>query len=137
MVRAGIRWASHLWAGIVAGGITLALVIYEIAVAALPMRLVLESEYGALRYGNENTPDGPPIMVLVVAAALLLAGVCVWVRQRWPWLTLATLLMIAGSAVTLPVPSGAITNAFELILLIGVLATIAFQDRREVAPPVG
>ncbi|WP_267901884.1 hypothetical protein [Microbacterium aerolatum] len=34
----------------------------------------------------------------------------------------------------IPMPSGAITNSFELILLIGVLATIAFQDRRDRMP---
>lgn len=96
---------------------------------AAPAQLVAEREYGALSYANENGPDGPPLMVLVVAAALLVAGIYAWVRLRWPWLAVVTVLMIAGSAIPIPVPSATITNAFELILLIGIMATITRQDR--------
>ena len=39
--------------------------------------------------------------------------------------------MTIGSAVQLPVDSGAVTNAFELALLISILATKAFQDRHD------
>ena len=39
--------------------------------------------------------------------------------------------MTIGSAVELPVDSGAATNAFELVLLVSIMATKAFQDRRE------
>ncbi len=39
--------------------------------------------------------------------------------------------MTIGSAIELPIESGAITNAFELILLISILATKAFQDKQE------
>lgn len=134
LVRAGVRWAKSRWATVVAVALTVALITYEIAVGAAPARLVAEREYGILSYANENAPDGPPIMVLVVAAALLLAGVYVWKRQGWAWLCVATVLMVLGSAVPIPLPSGAITNSFELILLIGVLATVAFQDRRERMP---
>lgn len=133
--RAGVRWAKSTWAMIVALVITIALIVYEVVVGAAPAQLVAEREYGILSYSNENAPDGPPIMVLVVAAALLLAGVYLWKRQGWPWLCLATVLMVIGSAVPIPLPSGAITNAFELILLVGVLATIAFQDRQAHARP--
>lgn len=134
LIRTGLRWARTAWAAAVAIGVTAALMAYEIIVGALPMQLVADSEYGALSYGNENAPGGPPLMVLVVAAALLTAGIVVWVRERWPWLTVVTVLMVAGSAVTLPVPSAAIVNAFELILLIGVVATIAHQDRVSARP---
>ena len=82
------------------------------------------------RYSNENAPGGPPLMVLFVAAALLVAGIYAWKRQGWPWLCIVTILMVIGSAIPFDVPSGAVTNAFELVLLVGVLATIAFQDRR-------
>ncbi|MGP6177131.1 hypothetical protein ACTU6U_07520 [Microbacterium sp. A196] len=127
--RTGLRWARTVWAAVVALGVTAALVIYEAIVGPLQMWLVADREYGALSYNNENAPDGPPIMVLIVALALLLAGTFAWVRTRWPWLTVVTVIMVAGSSITLPVPSTAIVNAFELILLIGIVATIAFQDR--------
>ena len=71
-------------------------------------------------------------MVLFVAAALLVAGIYVWKRQRWVWLLIVTIVMVLGSAIPFEIPSGAATNAFELILLIGVIATIGFQDRRPI-----
>ncbi len=129
LIRTGVRWVRPVWVAVVALGVTAALIIYEVIVGALPMQLAARSEFGALSYSNENAPDGPPIMVLVVALALVVAGTVAWVRARWPWLTVVTVLMVAGSAVTLPVPSAAIVNAFELILLLGIVATIAFQDR--------
>lgn len=132
LVRAGVRWARSGWALATAAVLTVACGAYEMVVGAVPMRLEPEVAYGALDYANVNAPDGPPLMVLVVAAALLVAGILVWVRMRWPWLAVATAVLVVGSAVPLPVPSAAATNAFELILLIGVLATIAFQDRRAV-----
>lgn len=133
--RAGVRWAKSAWAVFTAFALTAALIVYEIIVGAAPAQLVADREYGVLSYANENAPGGPPIMVLVVAAALLVAGAYVWKRIRWPWLFLVTLLMVIGSAVPVPVPSGAITNLFELILLVGVVATIAFQDRKTLARP--
>src|SRR5690606_966437 len=105
------------------------LIVYEVIVGAASAQLVARQEYGALSYSNENAPGGPPLMVLVVAAALLVAGIYAWKRQRWPWLFIVTVVMVIGSAVPIDIPSGAATNAFELILLIGTLATIAFQDR--------
>lgn len=129
LARAGVRWAKSMWAAVAAVVLTVALIVYEIIVGAASARLVADREYGVLSYANENAPDGAPIMVLVVAAALLVAGAFAWKRTRWPWLFVATLLMVLGSAIPIPVPSGAITNTFELILLVGVVATIAFQDR--------
>ena len=75
MVRAGVRWARSTWATIVALAITGTLIVYEIVVGAASARLVAEREYGILSYSNENAPDGPPLMVLLVAAALLIAAV--------------------------------------------------------------
>ncbi|HWS50090.1 MAG TPA: hypothetical protein VN241_03685 [Microbacterium sp.] len=137
LIRSGARWARTAWAAVIAIVVTAALMVYEVIVGALPMRLTPEWEYGALSYSDDNAPAGPPLMVLIVSVALLVAGIVIWVRMKWPWLSLATILMVAGSAVSLPLPSAAITNAFELILLIGVIATIAFQDRDAAGPGAG
>ena len=131
LVRAGVRWTTVAATRVVAVLLGAALIAYEIAVGAVAAQLVPRWEYGALSYANENAPGGPPLMVLVVAAVLLVAGIGAAARLRWPWLLVGTVLMVIGSAVPLPVPSGAATNAFELILLISVLATVAHQDASE------
>lgn len=131
LARAGVRWAARPVSVAVAILITLALMAYEIVVGAAQVSLEPVREYGSLSYDDANAASGPPLMVLVVAAALLVAGIGTWIRQRWPWLAVVTIIMMIGSAIPVPIPSGAATNAFELILLIGILSTIAFQDARE------
>ena len=131
LVRASVRWAARPLSVVVAILITLGLMAYEIVVAASQIALEPVREYGSLSYDDSNAASGPPLMVLVVAAALLVAGIGTWIRQRWPWLAVVTVVMVIGSAIPIPIASGAATNAFELILLIGILATIAFQDAGE------
>ncbi|WP_261165382.1 hypothetical protein [Microbacterium sp. Marseille-Q6965] len=131
LARSGVGWARRRWVLVIALVVTAALIVFEIVTGAMPAQLVAEREHGALSYANERAPGGPPVMVLVVAAALLLAGIVAWMRQRWPWLCIGTVLMLAGSSVPIPLPSGAATNAFELILLVAIVATVARQDRME------
>ena len=61
----------------------------------------------------------------------VVAGALVWWKQKWPWLFVGAVVMTIGSGVQLPLPSGAITNAFELTLLVSIMATKAFQDRND------
>lgn len=128
LVRAGVGWSRTRAAAVVAGVVTAGLVVLELA-HAVGLELVVRREYGVLSYGPVEEAGGPPVMVLVVSLALLVAGVLVWRRQGWPWLLVGTALMTVGSAVPVPVDSGAVTNLFEVILLVSVLATVAFQDR--------
>ncbi|WP_309129378.1 hypothetical protein [Microbacterium sp.] len=138
MSRAGIRWAARGWAAAAAVALSAVLIAWELATSTLRMELVAETEYGAVSYSDAAAPAGPPVMALIVVAVLLLAGILVWIRQKWPWLTVAAVVMVAGISIPLPVQSGAVTNAFELLLLIGVVATIGFQDGAEPAPaPTG
>ena len=132
--RTGARWARSGWTAATAGLLTAGLIVWELAVGTVGMELSLRDEYGALSYTNTNAPEGPPLMALVVVAVLLVAGILVWVKQRWPWLAVASVIMVAGTAIPWSLPSGAITNLFELMLLIGIVATVAFQDRTEPAP---
>lgn len=94
------------------------------------LELVTRDEYGALSYVSA-APPGMPVVPVIVALVLLIAGALVWKRERWPWLFLGALAMTIASVVEIPVPSNAATNAFELLLLTSIVATTAFQDRRQ------
>lgn len=131
--RAGVAWARTRAAAVVAVVFALALITLEIVTVNLCLRIEPQEEYGVLSYSNAEASGGPPLMVLFVAAALLVAGFLVWRRQRWIWLLVGAVIMTAGSAIPIPVESGAVTNAFELVLLTAILATKARQDRLEAA----
>ncbi|QNK60187.1 hypothetical protein [Paenibacillus sp. PAMC21692] len=102
----------------IAGIVTLGLIAFEVYETThktfIPIR-----EYGVLRYGSLEA-SGPPIMVIVVILILLVISIMVFVKQRWGWMLAGVLLMLLGSAITIPVESSAVTNAFELTFIMSL-----------------
>lgn len=129
--RAGARWAATRTAAVVSIMFAVALMVLEYLTVLSGLEIEATNEYGVLSYSNAEAPSGPPLMVLFVAAALLVAGIVVWVKQKSPVLAIGTVLMTVGSAVPIPVESGAVTNAFELVLLTSIVWTRARQDALE------
>lgn len=127
--RAGFSWAQSRAYQVISIGAALALTVVEYFLEVRGLHLAPETEYGVLSYGSTEPATGPPLMVLVVAFFLVVAGALVWWKQKWPWLFIGAVIMTIGSAIQLPIESGAITNAFELALMVSILATKAFQDR--------
>ncbi|HHW83927.1 MAG TPA: phospholipid phosphatase [Actinomycetales bacterium] len=129
--RAGFEWAQARWYQVASIGAALALTVLEFFLEVRGLEIAPQEEYGVLSYASTEPPSGPPIMVLIVALVLVVVGAMVWKRQKWPWLFVGAVIMTIGSAVELPLESGAITNAFELVLLISIIATKGFQDRND------
>jgi hypothetical protein len=130
--RAADRWGwlRSRTAGAAAAALTVALVALELATVLLGLRIEAHETYGVLSY-SKVSDGGPPLMVITVALVLLVAGALVGVLQKWWWLFVGAAAMTLGSAVTLPVPSGAVTNAFELVLLTSILLTAFHQNAVE------
>lgn len=129
--RAGFGWAQARWYQVVSIGAAVALMVLEYVLEVRGLAIAPRWEFGVLSYSSTEPSTGPPVMVLIVAVALLIAGAMVWKRQGWPWLFVGALVMTIGSGIDLPVDSGAVTNAFELILLVSIIATKSFQDRHD------
>lgn len=87
-------------------------------------------EYGLLRYESAENDGGPPLMVLFVIAVLLIVGALLWKTTGWKWLCIGAVVMIIGSAVPVPLDSAAVTNGFELFLLVTRVATEKHQNRQ-------
>lgn len=127
--RGGIGWTRTKMALTVTLAIVAGLVILEFVTVLADLQLEPGWEYGVLSYGAA-AQEGTPLRVLIVAAALLVAGFLLWRRDGWVWLLVGAAIMTVGSAIPIPVASGAVTNAFELILITSLMATIAHQDAR-------
>ncbi|KWW21314.1 hypothetical protein AS888_17125 [Peribacillus simplex] len=95
--------------------LTAGLIIYE-CIENMHKTFVPVREYGVLRYVSEGS-SGPPLMVLVVTLVLLVISINIFLRTRWIWMLLGVLIMVGGSAIPIPLPSSALTNAFELIFI--------------------
>jgi hypothetical protein len=127
--KTGIHWLKERTGLILTGAFTLAMVIAELIQNTLGLKLEPARNYGVLSYESTSS-HGPPIMIIGVTVALLIAGVILWKKLKWKWMAVGVILMGIGSAVPIPIDSDAATNGFELILLISLWATKAFLDKR-------
>lgn len=128
--RANVRWSGKKSVAFFAWGFTVLLMAIEFWFGVYGLELVPEWQYGVLSYTRAVPSGGPPVMVLLLSAALLFVSIIIWIKEKWPWLFIGTLLMIIGSSISFPIESEAITNAFELILITSLFATKFYQDRR-------
>ncbi len=132
MREAGIHWAQKKWVLIVGVIYTIIAIIVEYRETLADFSIEAKQEYGALSYSATEPASGPPLMILLVLAMLLLAGIMLWRKAKWPWMLIGTVIMTIGSAVPINIGSNAITNAFELILLFTLVWTKKKMDRRDI-----
>lgn len=131
MSEAGIKWAQKawvVWLGII---YAIAAIIVEYTTEINGLVLQVSEEYGALSYSSTDEASGPPIMIIMVLIALIIAGIMLWWKAKWPWMFVGTVIMTIGSAVPLDIGSNAITNAFELILLFTLVWTKKQLDQEK------
>ena len=128
--RAGIQWAFKKWVGAIFYLITLSLILYELFIEVHGLSLSANWEYGVLSYSNAEASSGVPLMVVMVSIVLIISSLFVWRKQKWIWFFVATVIMFLGNAFPISLSSAAITNAFELILIVGLFFTKKFQDNR-------
>lgn len=126
--RAGIQWAFKQWTGAIFYLITLSLIFYELFIEVRGLSLSANWEHGVLSYSNAEASSGVPLMVVMVSIVLIISSLFVWRKQKWIWFFVATIIMFLGNAFPISLPSAAITNAFELILIVGLFFTKKFQD---------
>ncbi|MEH2160897.1 MAG: hypothetical protein V7K38_07580 [Nostoc sp.] len=75
-----------------------------------------------LRYHVANL-SGPPIITIVVNLFVLLIGIGIWFRLKWPWLFVGTLISLIGNAMPSDV-IGTLAGSFsELVMAISLLLT--------------
>jgi hypothetical protein len=116
-----ITWAKKPVAGILFLLTTFALIGYEI-LETISQRIEVVREYGIVRYTLVGS-SGPPLMVLIVAIILLFVGISLFRKTRWSSMMIGVAVMIVGSAVSIPMPSTAVTNTFELIFIFSLFLT--------------
>lgn len=115
--------------------ITILLIVVEIQTELVNLTIQPQWEFGVLRYGPIEISSGPPIMILIVTFILLLTGVILLVFEKWIWLFVGALLMTIASIVSFPISSGAITNGFEVILIIFLVLTKQHVEKRSTQSP--
>ncbi|WP_213421653.1 phospholipid phosphatase [Bhargavaea massiliensis] len=141
MRRAGIEWAQKSWAALLFWAAAIAAFVVEFITVLKGLKLEKSESYGVLSYSSAEEASGPPAMILIVLAALLVAGIFLaWKAGSW-WMLIGTVAMTIGSMFNPDIPSDAATNLFELILIASLAVTkVKLEDKAtgsaEAADPV-
>ncbi|MGN7388606.1 phospholipid phosphatase [Sporosarcina sp. SAFN-015] len=118
-----VSWARKTWVTILSILYTIAAIIIEIVLVTANLQLQVEKEYGVVSYSSAESPSGPPMMILLITFAMLLASVVLWKKTGWAVFFIGVFIMTIGSAIPFNVGSNAVTNLFELILLTSLVWT--------------
>ncbi len=146
---AGVGWAKPKW--VMAGFCLLAVAMIAMEIPlfwtlelhpvcfADTVRYAQSVSANALCFEGQEVirGSGPPPPPIVTNIVLLVAGIAIWIRCRWPWLTLAALVMFVAAAVPPSIASPAPGNFGEIVLALGILATIRFLLARNFDAPAG
>lgn len=123
MREANLGFAQKMWVGALFVLLMVAAWVVEFIVELKDLTLGVQESYGVVSYSSVETASGPPPMILLVLLALLIAAIfLVWKRQWW-WMLGGAVIMTIGSAVPIDIGSDAITNLFELILIVSLMHT--------------
>lgn len=123
MREANIRFAYKKWFGILFLALWIVAMVVEYFSELSGLELTPQQSYGVLSYGTSEAASGPPLMILIVLVALLIASIMLAWKRKWWWTLVGTIVMTIGSAVPIDIGSDAITNAFELFLIMTLMWT--------------
>lgn len=119
---AGVGWAqSRLWHTVVCVLAT-SMILLGSYVDVLNLTLFPATEGGIVRYVNDfHLFKGPPIPPVVTIIVVLIFGVVLWRKIKWPWLFAGALLMfIAAAATGFPL----LQNIGEVAFAAGLVSTM-------------
>ena len=121
--RAGVGWASNQIVFALFGVFTVILILFGLS--EMPRMVFEPVVYGStLRY-VDTAVAGPPLPSIITITLIIIIGIFIWRKQRWPWLFAGALIMFIGSAMPPSVVGPAIGSGAEVVLLTSLLATEA------------
>ena len=129
LVNADLKWAKKGIVPWLAVLLTLCLIIIEFVTVVRGISLQPTMKYGVLSYKNVGA-GGPPIMIIGVSIVLVVTSIMIWIKQKWPWYFIGTLIMSFAPMIHF-LKTDALHNIAEFVLMLALLATKAYQDKKE------
>lgn len=125
--RAGAGWANNV-VRILSWVIALGLAAIDVASNYIGLELVPVQFLGILRYHVANL-SGLPIITIVVNLFVLLIGIGIWIRQKWWWLFVGTLVALVGNAIPSSLVGTLAGSTSEFLMAISLLLTEEISSR--------
>ncbi|MHC5748232.1 MAG: hypothetical protein ACYTXT_41590 [Nostoc sp.] len=119
--RAGAGWANNV-VRILSWVIALGLAAIDVASNYVGLELVPVQFMGVLRYHVANL-SGLPIITIIINLFVLLIGIGIWIRQKWWWLFVGTLVALVGNAIPSSLVGTLAGSTSEFLMAISLLLT--------------
>lgn len=126
LVLARIRWANHRVTRWCFALLTVGLISFDLVADVWGIHLEPVWRSGVLVY-EKTVESVPPVMIIVVMSVLFVTSLIVWWKQKWPWYFVGILSMCVTPVINLLTNTHAAHNISELLLMIALLATKAYQ----------
>lgn len=118
---AGAAWANKP-VRVLSWVVALGLAGVDISTNYIGLNLVAENFAGMLRYKVSNL-SGPPVITIVVNLFMLLIGIGLRVRIKWPWLFVGTLVGLVGNAIPSSLVGPIVGSTSEFVMAVSLLLT--------------
>ncbi|MEH7123500.1 hypothetical protein V7122_18810 [Bacillus sp. JJ1532] len=129
LVKANLKWAKKGIVPWLAVLLTLCLIIIEFVTVVRGISLEPTMKYGVLSYKNVGAGNFPPFMIIGVSIVLVVTSIMIWIKQKWPWYFIGTLIMCLTPMIHF-LKTDALHNIAEFVLILALLATKAYQDKK-------
>jgi hypothetical protein len=119
--RAGAKWANPL-ARTSSWFIAIGLACIDIFTKFINLNLEPVEFLGVLRYINVN-PSGVPIITIIVTFFVILIGIGLWARIKWPWLFIGAIVSLIGNIIPISIVGTIIGGMSEFCIAFSLLLT--------------
>jgi hypothetical protein len=121
--RIHVEWSEYLSTRIIYNLYTFSLTVVGVFTEILWINLEPVEVNGIVAYISADSKSHLSYSTLLTLIPLLISGIMVWKRLRWPILIFGVLLALAGGVLTLIFDSMSLGSAFELILMWSLVVT--------------
>ncbi|MDM9383809.1 hypothetical protein QUB80_24295 [Chlorogloeopsis sp. ULAP01] len=118
---AGVTWANH---PIVAKGcwtLTIGIITLGLLNEIRQQELIPVNIAGTLRYRPQIY--GVPILTILTAILVAVAGFCIWQEIQCPWMFVGTVVMLCCNALPKNTFGVVVSSASDFLFMLGLLAT--------------
>jgi hypothetical protein len=112
--RAGARWATTVTRSL-SWLVAFGLATTDIFTKFVSIKLEPVMFMGVLRYANAQS-GSVPIITIIVNVFMILIGIGLWIRLKWPWLFWGSIFSFVGNAIPISLIGTIVGSASELAI---------------------
>ncbi|MBW4617073.1 MAG: hypothetical protein KME21_28290 [Desmonostoc vinosum HA7617-LM4] len=119
--NAGVVWMKNSLVHYGGWAIAFSLIILGLVSEFRSQELTPTYSAGTLRYKPQSSEI--PILTILTAILVAVAGIYIWYEIQWPWMLVGTLVMLFGNALSARFFSSIVSSFVDFLFILALLAT--------------